>query len=108
MTSKEALQEFYNRVTNEAIDNAKYLGEAAKSIQKWQEKYYIIEKCLKALEIIKNKCASNTNLWLVVCTRNYEDYESFVENKDHRLVRIEHNILTQQEYELLKEVLGSE
>ena len=59
----------------------------------------------KAIEIIKNKCVSNTNLWLVVCSRNYEDYKSFVENKDHELVRIEHNILTQQEYELLKEVL---
>lgn len=63
------------------------------------------EKLKKAIEIIKNKCVSNTNLWLVVCSRNYEDYKSFVENKDHELVRIEHNILTQQEYDLLKEVL---
>lgn len=70
-----------------------------------KEQCDIIEKCLKALEIIKNKCASNTNLWLVVCTRNYEDYESFVENKDHKLVRIEHNILTQEEFNLLKGVL---
>lgn len=67
-----------------------------------------LEKLEKALEIIKNKCAANTNIWLVVCTRTYEDYESFVENKDHRLVRLEHNILTQQEYELLKGVLEDE
>ena len=66
------------------------------------------EKLKKAIEIIKNNCVSNTNLWLVVCSRNYEDYKSFVENKDHELVRIEHNILTQQEYELLKEVFGNE
>lgn len=65
----------------------------------------VLEKLEKALEIIKNKCAANTNIWLVVCTRTYEDYESFVENKDHKLVRLEHNILTQQEYELLKEAL---
>ena len=67
-----------------------------------------LEKLEKALEIIKNKCAANTNIWLVVCTRTYEDYESFVENKDHRLVRLEHNILTQQEYELLKGVLEND
>ena len=67
-----------------------------------------LEKLEKALEIIKNKCAANTNIWLVVCTRTYEDYESFVENKDHKLVRIEQNILTQQEYELLKEALENE
>lgn len=67
-----------------------------------------LEQLEKALEIIKNKCAANTNIWLVVCTRTYEDYESFVENKDHKLVRLEHNILAQQEYELLKEVLEDE
>ena len=67
-----------------------------------------LEQLENALEIIKNKCATNTNLWLVFCTRTYEDYESFVENKDHKLVRTEQNILTQQEFELLKEVLDNE
>lgn len=67
-----------------------------------------LEQLENALEIIKNKCTMNTNLWLVFCTRTYEDYESFVENEDHKLVRTEQNILTQQEYELLKEVLANE
>ena len=43
MTSKEALKEFYSRVTDEAIDKAKFLGEAFDTIQKWQEKYNIIK-----------------------------------------------------------------
>ena len=50
MTSKEALKEFYNTVTNEAIDKAKYLGEAFDNIQQWQEKYRIIDKDLYRLE----------------------------------------------------------
>lgn len=85
--------------------NVKYVENATDIIKK---DLYRLEKLEKALEIIKNKCAANTNIWLVVCTRTYEDYESFVENKDHKLVRLEHNILTQQEYELLKEVLEDE
>ena len=101
MTSKECLK---------IIDERNYLTQRER-----KEFLSVIEKDLtrleqleKALEIIKTKCATNTNLWLVVCTRTYEDYESFVENKDHKLVRIEQNILTQQEYELLKEVLENE
>lgn len=91
---KHALEE-----KNEIIMDLKDLG-----VKIGREKYQLD----KIIEIIKNKCVSNTNLWLVVCSRNYEDYKSFVENKDHELVRIEHNILTQQEYELLKEVFGNE
>ena len=101
MTSKECLK---------IIDERNYLTQRER-----KEFLSVIEKDLtrleqleKALEIIKTKCATNTNLWLVFCTRTYEDYESFVENKDHKLVRIEQNILTQQEYELLKEVLENE
>ena len=50
MTSKEALKEFYNRVTNEAFDKGKYLGEALEVILQWQEKYRIIDKDLYRLE----------------------------------------------------------
>ena len=101
MISKECLKR---------IDERNYLTQRER-----KELLSVIEKDLvrleqleNALEIIKNKCATNTNLWLVVCTRTYEDYESFVENEDHKLVRTEQNILTQQEYELLKKVLESE
>ena len=119
MTSKEAIQELYN-------EREYLLGEKVNSKTKnWHNDithYDNINHCLlaikqdlerlekleKALEIIKNKCAANTNIWLVVCTRTYEDYESFVENKDHKLVRLEHNILTQEEFELLKEELEND
>ena len=114
MTSKEAL---YLLMTNQkkVRDGFKFIDlnthekvsieECCDIVMKDLER---LEKLEKALEIIKNKCAANTNIWLVVCTRTYEDYGSFVENKDHKLVRLEHNILTQQEYELVKEVLEDE
>lgn len=100
MTSKEALQEFYNRVTNEAIDNAKYLGEAVESIQYWQEKYYIIEKELMVLEMLKKKMTIETDYYDsdVGC----EKYEYIAYNGTAL------NIDTPEEFELLKEVLENE
>lgn len=67
---------------------------------KWQEDYKIIEKSLKALEIIKNKP------WLVSeiveSKGNYKVYKSwcsvFRADMKYRA--------TEEEYELLKEVLG--
>lgn len=63
------------------------------------------EKRKKAIEIIKIKCSSNSNLWLISNTDNYQEYKCFVKNKDHELIRTENNVLIQQEYDLLKEVL---
>ena len=54
-----------------------------------------IEQSLKALEIIKEKCVTNLNLYLVVCCENYDIYSN---------CRKEIN-LTQQEFDLLKEEL---
>lgn len=114
MTSEEAL---YLLMTNQkkVRDDFKFIDLNTHEKVSIEECYDIVmknlerlEKLEKVLEIIKNKCAANTNIWLVVCTRTYEDYESFVENKDHKLVRLEHNILTQQEYDLLREVLEDE
>lgn len=101
MTSKECLKRIDERNYLTQREHTEFLGVVKQDLER-------LEQLEKALEIIKNKCAANTNIWLVVCTRTYEDYESFVENKDHKLVRLEHNILTQQEYELLKEVLNNE
>ena len=101
MTSKECLKRIDERNYLTQRERKEFLSVIEKDLAR-------LEQLEKALEIIKTKCATNTNLWLVVCTRTYEDYESFVENKDHKLVRLEHNILTQQEYELLKGVLENE
>lgn len=97
MKSKEVLQEFYNRVTNEAIDKAKYLGEAAAAIQQWQEKYYIIEKELNALEMLKKKMTIETDYYDsdVGC----EKYEYIAYNGTAL------NIDTPEEFDLLREVL---
>lgn len=88
-------QELKEQLEIEKFDNFLVLGEK-------------IDKLEKAIEILKDKCITNSNLWLIYNSNNYRDYKCFVENKDHELVRIEHNILTQQEYELLKEVLENE
>lgn len=101
MTSKECLKRIDERNYLTQRERKEFLSVIEKDLVR-------LEQLEKALEIIKNKCATNTNLWLVFCTRTYEDYESFVENKDHKLVRIEQNILTQQEYELLKEALEND
>lgn len=101
MTSKEAILELICEAKSVNIDEGR-ICFLRNIIEKDLDR---LEKLEKALETIKNKCATNTNIWLVVCTRTYEYYESFVENKDHKLVRLEHNVLTQQEFDLLKEVL---
>ena len=104
MDLKEKNQELETTLLEYKAQENLYWNTATNNVNLREEN----QKLEKAIEIIKNNCVSNTNLWLVVCSRNYEDYKSFVENKDHELVRIEHNILTQQEYELLKEVFGNE
>ena len=101
MTIKDCLKRIDERNYLTQREHKEFLNASEKDLAR-------LEQLENALEIIKNKCATNTNLWLVFCTRTYEDYESFVENKDHKLVRTEHNVLTQQEYELLKEVLNNE
>ena len=101
MINKECLKRLNERNYLTQREHKEFLSVIEKDLVR-------LEQLENALEIIKNKCSTNTNLWLVVCTRTYEDYESFVENEDHKLVRTEQNILTQQEYELLKEVLDNE
>ena len=109
MSSKEALERILMLARPCDYEVREHRNNYCDMLENVIEKDLVrLEQLENALEIIKNKCATNTNLWLVFCTRTYEDYESFVENKDHKLVRIEQNILTQQEYELLKEVLDNE
>ena len=88
MTSKEALEELYkereyllgekvnNKTKNWHNDITHYdnISHCLLTIKQDLER---LEQLEKVLEIIKNKCAANTNIWLVVCTRTYEDYESF-------------------------------
>ena len=97
MTSKEALKLFYNYITNEAIDKARYLGEAFEFIQYWQEKYYIIEKELNALEMLKKKMTIETDYYNsdVGC----EKYEYIAYNGT--ALKID----TPEEFDLLREVL---
>lgn len=60
-----------------------------------KEDYELVEKELKALEIIKNK---NINIvWLKMCFSNFYGLESYNRNTDEKLYR--------EQYELLKEVL---
>lgn len=103
MTSKEALQEFYNRVTDEAFDKTKHLGEPLELILQWREKYRIIdkdlcrlEKCLKALKIMWHK---NVNIAYIKIFNYFEKYSEYYTgycSKDK---------LTKEEFDLLKDVL---
>ena len=102
MTSKEALKEFYNHVADEAIDKAKYLGEALDNIQQWQEKYRIIdkelyrlEKCLRVLEIMWNKNINIVYIKIFKDFKKYSEYYTGYSSKDK---------LTNEEFDLLKEV----
>lgn len=59
-----------------------------------EQRYRIIEKSLKALEIMKEK---GVNTYILLLSINVEDY--------NRLINFEWRKLTQEEYDLLKEVL---
>ena len=95
------------------LGNRKYRKEnALKDIQ--IIKRFLIN-CMNTptvLDVIKEKCSSgNSNLWLVSCLPNYKCYMAIINdttNHDHDLVRAEHNELTDDEFHLLKEVIGYE
>lgn len=65
--------------------------------QEHEEEINIIEKELKAFEIIKNK---GVEVGLVMICNTYQDYEKWYINNHVGMQK-----LTQEEYDLLKEVL---
>ena len=103
MTSKEALKEFYNSVTNEAIDKARYLGEAFDNIQQWQEKYRIIDKALYRLEklekVIGLLWCKNVNIGYIKIFKDFKKYSEYYTGYSSK------DKLTNEEFDLLKEVL---
>lgn len=64
----------------------------------YNQDYFRIEKELKALEIIKNKCVNVQ--WLEICIAEYKENALGNYNGNRSLF-----VLTQQEFDLLKEVL---
>ena len=103
MTSMEALKEFYNRVTDEAFNKTKNLGEALEVIQQWEEKYRIIdkdlyrlEKCLKGLKIMWDKNVNIVYIKIFKYFEKYSEYYTGYSSKDK---------LTKEEFDLLKDVL---
>ena len=101
MTSKEALIEFYNRVTSDDIDKARYLGEAAESIQYWQEKYYTIEKDLGRLEKLEK-----TIELLKTRVKMFEIHHGPKSRYYYLYIGGRIVLLSREEYMLLKEILG--
>ena len=91
---------------------SKGLKELKEIELKWQygvftfvPNFEIIEKELKALEIIKNK--PNIEIVNII---NSKDYETYIENEklfcaDNDIEYKEETMATQEEYDLLKEVL---
>ena len=74
---------------------------------KFGKNYIAIEKALKALEIIVNK---EINMYMVIwyCkTHNYKDYKKDYEKLDFDMPALGEELLTKEEFDLLKEVIGS-
>lgn len=84
------LNDYYNFLDTESFENAYGHGKGSKKYI-----YEVLEKHLKALEIIKEKRVDVG--WLISC-ENIKQYNGVIGTATHRL-------LTQEEYELLKEVL---
>jgi len=68
--------------------------------QKWQKDYYTIEEELRALEIIKNKKVDVDLLDTIIKDENQID-----KLRSYNYWQIDKNKLTQEEFDLLKEVL---
>lgn len=85
LTPLEALE-------NIVVDLTPHLKEANK------EEINIIEKSLKALEIIKNKRVDVNDLFLFVSLKAYNDFVCYCDDSNKRK-------LAKKEYDLLKEVL---
>lgn len=105
MTSLEALKKleaFTNWSSDEDIDKDLYnlWGNVA---------CRTIKKDLEALEIMKNKCIDNSNLRLVKLCPTYKEYANLIILS---LTKIIDGLilpeLTEEEFELLKEVLKDE
>ena len=64
-----------------------------------EEKYYIIKKELKAFEIIKNKKVNMFHIWV------FGDYEQYKAHYPFSEYNAEEDMLSFEEFELLKEVL---
>lgn len=95
LTPLEALRKLYwdKAVNNEYGYNGRSKENNEKFYQECKELNDIIEKELKALEIIKSK---RVNLEFLKCSENYEQY---------CLICSYGNEISKEEYDLLKEVL---
>lgn len=81
------------------IDERNYLTE-----REHKDFLNIVEKELKALEIIKNKSVDMSTFGAL---ETYKDYEHFYNMKFH-LIKDECDKLDEEEFKLLKEVLENE
>ena len=91
MTGLEALNIIVDKC---AIKEYNENGDLISWIGTTDKEYIVIEKELKALEIIKNKKVDTYALNVSNCLESYNNYAKWENSK-----------LTQEEYSLLKEVL---
>lgn len=68
----------------------------------FEEELNLIEKALKALKIIKDT-RLNVRVFLEKCL--YVDYDFYVKHNENIMFGMTKRLLTQEEYDLLKEVL---
>ena len=89
MTSKEALSDLYFL----AIGEQEHISKCWETIEEDLER---LEKCLNVLKLIIRK---NVNIVYSKIFDNYEDYSKYF------TTYINKNVLTKEEFDLLKEVL---
>lgn len=87
-----------------ALDSLRFEVSISKDINyieiEINNKCDIIEKELKTLEIIKNKKVNIYHIWV------FDDYQQYKEHYPFSEYHAEEDMLTIEEFELLKEVLG--
>ena len=90
---------------NKGLEALKFVKELPHAnggvVGNYTNKWDIIENHLKALEIIKNK---QIDVWLFNSNDNFNDYNWAIELCYHREKASDY-YLTEEEYELLKEVI---
>ena len=83
--------------SKELIEKVKHCG-----FEEWRLAIEKIEKELKALEIIKNKKVNLFHIWI------FNDYEQYKEHYPFSEYNAREDMLNQEEFNFLKEVLEDE
>ena len=95
MVSKEALSDLFFL----AIGEQEHISKCKETIEQDLDR---LEELENAIEIIKNKKVNIFHIWA------FDDYEQYKEHYPFAEYNAEEDMLTFEEFDLLKEVIGDE